>query len=793
MGRPPTAPDSSPARCRTGLHQRPSWKAAQELPCPQCENAALAQLAADIVTAVEPTLRVDQITAALEAAVPSWSQRRQVVDQLAADPGVLTDGRSATPLPLARFLTRLVAAGATAIAVPRCAACSLARPLPNRRGDERICTGCYRRATATACSGCGLVRPVQARSPQGHPLCANCRRTDPTRRYRCDACGQQGQIASRQGGVARCSRCYQRPSHPCDGCGTNAVIISTADGKRVCRRCYQHPKRRCDGCGQVGVIARQRVPEDPALCRACAATTAICHRCGRERPCRFAGHDQSICDACARRRERCARCGKVHLVAARRPDGPRCWTCYQTELRRKDACAGCGQLRRLFDTASGNRRCADCAGIEQTSHVCGVCGAEERLVERGRCERCVVATRVDVLLRDPNGAPASALQPVGAALLAANPHTALGWLRRSGSARLLTDLARGACPLTHQGLDAWGPPRQTEFLRHLLVACGVLPWRDPFVARFGHWLEATLADLDNAEHRRLLRQFATWRLLRHLRQLAARQATTLGALNAAKQALRQAAAFLAFLAEQHLRLAECRQDHLDAWLARGPTTRDALAAFLSWARQQRLTTQLRFPQRAARNPFQTATDEERWQLVDQLLTDPAITAADSVAGCLVLLFAQPVSRVARLTHADLDLDRQPATIRLGGSELELPPRLTTHLQELVADRQGRRGIDAPGDARWLFPGGAPGRPVSPTHLAKRLRALGIHVHRARNRAMLDLAGQLPPSVLADLLGFHPVTAAGWAYRAAGDRAAYVAARLQQRGNTPGDGAHADPG
>jgi hypothetical protein len=313
------------------------------------------------------------------------------------------------------------------------------------------------------------------------------------------------------------------------------------------------------------------------------------------------------------------------------------------------------------------------------------------------------------------------------------------------------------------------------------------------VARFGHWLEATLADLDNAEHRRLLRQFATWRLLRHLRQLAACQATTLGALNAAKQALRQAAAFLAFLALQHLRLAECRQDHLDAWLARGPTTRDALAAFLSWARQQRLTTQLRFPQRAARNPFQTATDEERWQLVDQLLTDPAITAADSVAGCLVLLFAQPVSRVARLTHADLDLDRQPATIRLGGSELELPPRLTTRLQELVADRQGRRGIDAPGDARWLFPGGAPGRPVSPTHLAKRLRALGIDVHRARNRAMLDLAGQLPPSVLADLLGFHPVTAAGWAYRAAGDRATYVAARLQQRGNTPGDGAHADPG
>jgi hypothetical protein len=59
--------------------------------------------------------------------------------------------------------------------------------------------------------------------------------------------------------------------------------------------------------------------------------------------------------------------------------------------------------------------------------------------------------------------------------------------------------------------------------------------------------------------------------------------------------------------------------------------------------------------------------------------------------------------------------------------------------------------------------------------------------------MLDLAGQLPPSVLADLLGFHPVTAAGWAYRAAGDRAAYVAAHLQQRGNTPGDGAHADPG
>lgn len=747
---------------------------------PACERAALADRLVELITTIEPALSATEVLAAIDAAMPSTLGRRQAVALLTGDPAVLTDGRSSTPLPLARLLERLVVIGATAVVLPRCGWYGATRRLPNVRGDQRICNPCRTRASATTCSDCGLVRPVQVRTAAGLALCANCRRKDPARWARCELCAHDGEILSRQEGVARCRRCYQRPERRCDGCGRRARIVSTKQGRRVCRRCYQPPRRRCDGCGRIAEIARQRVPEDPALCRRCLPTIAVCRRCGTRRPCRFVATGRPICNVCLRPREPCSRCGQQRYVAARTAAGPLCSTCSDRQLRAKGACSTCGRLRRLFEVADQAPRCADCAGIVQTSHVCAACGAEDRLVERGRCERCAVTARLDALLRTSDGLPVTMLAPVADALQGANPHSVLGWLRHSDSARLLADLAAGACPLSHEGLDAWGPARRTQFLRDLLVACQLLPWRDPFVARFAGWLDLELSGITDPERRRLLHQFATWRLLRHLRQLADRHQATVGALNAAKQTLRQARAFLAWLAEHDKRLTDCGQADLDAWLAEGPTTRAMLITFVVWSREQRLTPGLRFPSRPPQTSFRTSTEAAHWELIDRLLVDPgidsSIDAADRVAGCLVLLFAQPVSRVARLRLQDVHLDQIPGTIRLGDTELELPAPLAARLGELVANRQGRHGIDAPQPSGWLFPGGAPGRPITPTHLAKRLRALGIDVRAARNRAVVDLASHLPPSVLADLLGFHRVTAAGWVHRAGADRAGYVAAR-----------------
>ncbi len=72
----------------------------------------------------------------------------------------------------------------------------------------------------------------------------------------------------------------------------------------------------------------------------------------------------------------------------------------------------------------------------------------------------------------------------------------------------------------------------------------------------------------------------------------------------------------------------------------------------------------------------------------------------------------------------------------------------------------------------LFPGGRPGRPVSPETLSARLNALGIHVRLARNGAILGMVGQVHWKVLADLLGMSDSTAQRWHYASGGDRASY---------------------
>lgn len=78
--------------------------------------------------------------------------------------------------------------------------------------------------------------------------------------------------------------------------------------------------------------------------------------------------------------------------------------------------------------------------------------------------------------------------------------------------------------------------------------------------------------------------------------------------------------------------------------------------------------------------------------------------------------------------------------------------------------------------QWLFPGGRAGHPISSSHLSKRLAAIGVDVRAARNGAMLQLAGEVPAVVLADLLSISVNTAVKWVRVASGDWSNYAADR-----------------
>jgi hypothetical protein len=94
----------------------------------------------------------------------------------------------------------------------------------------------------------------------------------------------------------------------------------------------------------------------------------------------------------------------------------------------------------------------------------------------------------------------------------------------------------------------------------------------------------------------------------------------------------------------------------------------------------------------------------------------------------------------------------------GQHEVPVPEPLGALLHKLIRDRKSHIGVGSPTNTRWLFPGGLPGRPITASRLADRLRALGINSQPARRAALIDLAAQLPAAVLADLLNLHPTTA-----------------------------------
>jgi hypothetical protein len=54
---------------------------------------------------------------------------------------------------------------------------------------------------------------------------------------------------------------------------------------------------------------------------------------------------------------------------------------------------------------------------------------------------------------------------------------------------------------------------------------------------------------------------------------------------------------------------------------------------------------------------------------------------------------------------------------------------------------------------WLFPGVLPGRHLTAQSITTRLRSLGINLLGARNTALQSLAAEVPPPLVAELLGY----------------------------------------
>lgn len=128
-----------------------------------------------------------------------------------------------------------------------------------------------------------------------------------------------------------------------------------------------------------------------------------------------------------------------------------------------------------------------------------------------------------------------------------------------------------------------------------------------------------------------------------------------------------------------------------------------------------------------------------------------------MAACLLLLYAQPASRIVRLTVDDVIRDNTGQVfIRLGNPPAPVPSPIAELLLEL-ADNRGKMNSATNPDSRWLFPGRRAGQPLHPVTLLPLVRELGIPINATRTAALRQLVLQAPAPVVANALGFHYVT------------------------------------
>lgn len=462
----------------------------------------------------------------------------------------------------------------------------------------------------------------------------------------------------------------------------------------------------------------------------------------------------------------CARCQRAVATAATWPDGRICRTCIARASRIRGRCPHCGQARLLPGLAGGTAICRDCAGITR-DFLCSRCGIEGLLTSGKICERCALAARLAVVLDNGAGRIAPALLPLRQALLdMPRPSAGLAWLRNRPALDLLAALATGTAELTHEALAAWPGRQASGHLRDLLTSTAILPARDPHLALFESWLHHRLESLAGHPHLGVLRRYATFSLLVRLRAAPGGTLVT-GSARYATRAFTCGQAFCDWLREAGIRPAGLTQAGLDRWhAAASRTTAKMTSGFFGFAMTEGFLPRLKLPAYPTADArTQPISQEQRLALVRRALTDDAGPARTRAAGLLVLLFAQPASRITRLTTDDITADSTGTTfLRLGDPPVCVPEPFAALLRQAAA---GHQAAVIPAAGRWLFPGQNAGRPLHPATLSHLLTEYGIPVTAARTAAFRALVQQAPAPVIAQALGYSGTAAANNA-AAAGD-------------------------
>ena len=177
----------------------------------------------------------------------------------------------------------------------------------------------------------------------------------------------------------------------------------------------------------------------------------------------------------------------------------------------------------------------------------------------------------------------------------------------------------------------------------------------------------------------------------------------------------------------------------------------SLRPFLRWAITARRMPHLQLP--PTNQPLPSPiSHQQRLDLIRRLHSDDALDPIERVIGLLILLYAQSLDKITRLTIDDITTTDGHMLIRLGNPSAPVPAPFNQIINDYLAARPNLTTATNPGSG-WLFPGRRAGQPMHPTTIRKRLQRLEIPNLNSRSRALRELLLQAPPAVVAGMLGY----------------------------------------
>jgi hypothetical protein len=651
-----------------------------------------------------------ELAALISELIPQRRRRAQLAEQLDARPDLLIGaGAQGSPI-VVKLVEELLARHIAGGVAPACPFCARTVTLSRGRDGLRCCKTCWAAAHAKPCARCGKVGKIDRRTPNGEGLCAACCRSERTLLEPCSRCGRRRIVARRDGGAVLCKGCCKPPPALCSVCGTRKPCLYAESEAPRCKNCSDKLRAEpCSDCGRDRVVSRRTDTGQP-LCKECS-TIDTCTHCLRRRP-----------------------------IRAHTEKGGLCQTCYKWDSTSHRACRGCG--------------------------------TEERLHHHGLCRACAWPDVLRKSLTPDSGTMRPELEPIVAALAATDPRTGLNLIARASKRKMLTALAEATGPVTHALLDTLTPSADAEHLRTVLIDHGALPTRDELLISAERSIARRILRVKNPEDRKVLRSFATWHRLRHLRANAERRPLTQDQVTYACNALTASAHLLNWLHARDKSLATCTQDDIDDWVTHDTFSR--ARGFVSWAVRGGHAPSIEIPRFKNEPTRETFNDHDRrWSLARQLLTEDTGALADRVAGLLVLLYAQRVTKITRLTTDHVIRTGHGVEIQLGGQPIAVPSAFGDLICSLIAELPHNT---TPGtiSGAWLFPASRRRQPLSPKVLLRRLAGLGVPATLGRNSALIELAAEMPAAVISGLLGISVDRATRWTQDAGNTRPGYAA-------------------